>query len=62
LDKGASTRRCNPRNSKKRSEIDEIEAPPGPEKNQVVFATRTHHGEKAPMGRGEKAELKSAAG
>ena len=41
---------------KKPDEIDKIEAPPEPEKNQVVFATLAHHGEKAPEGKSRKAE------
>jgi len=41
---------------KKPNEIDKIEPPPDAKQNQVVFATRAHHGEKAPEGKGRKAE------
>jgi len=41
---------------KKPNEIDKIEPPPDAKQNQVVFATRTHHGEKAPEGKSRKAE------
>ena len=41
---------------KKPNEIDKIEPPPDAKQNQVVFATRAHHGEKAPEGKSCKAE------
>ena len=34
--------------SKKPGQIDEVQGGPQAEKNQVVFATSAHHGEKAP--------------
>lgn len=41
---------------KKPGEVDEVQGGPEAEENQVVFATRTHHGEQAPEGKRRKAE------
>ena len=42
--------------AKKPSEVDEVQGGPEAEKNEVVFATLAHHGEKAPEGKSRKAE------
>ena len=41
---------------KKPNEIDKIEAPPEAKQNQVVIATRAHHGKEAPEGKSRKSE------
>ena len=41
---------------KKPGEVGEVQGGPEAEENQVVFATRTHHGEQAPEGKSRKAE------
>ncbi len=45
-----------PRLSKKQGEVDEVQGGPKGDQNQVVFATRAHHGEKAPEGKSRKSE------
>jgi hypothetical protein len=42
--------------AKKPSEVDEVQGGPEADQNQVVAATRAHHGEKAPEGKSRKAE------
>ena len=41
---------------KKPNEIDKIDPPPDAKQNQVVFATRAHHGKETPEGKSRKAE------
>ena len=41
---------------KKPNEIDEIKPPPDAKQNQVVFATRAHHGTEAPKGESGQAQ------
>ena len=41
---------------KKPNEIDEIKPPPDAKQNQVVFATRAHHGKEAPKGESGQAQ------
>lgn len=41
---------------KKPKEIDKIKPPPDAKQNQVVFATRAHHGKEAPKGESGQAQ------
>jgi hypothetical protein len=42
--------------AKKPGEVDEVQEGPKGDQNQVVFATRAHHGKEAPEGKRRKAE------
>ena len=42
--------------TKKPNEIDKIEPPPEAKQNQVVIATRAHHGKEAPKGESGQAQ------
>jgi len=42
--------------AKKPSEVDEVQGGPEADQNQVVFATRAHHGKEAPKGESGQAQ------